>query len=192
MTIANPVASSLRLSATTSALLVIDIQERLLPAIEPGAAERLMRSASMLTEAARLFGVPIVATEQYPKGLGCTVATVREALGAVEPVAKVEFSAARCAAAFEALQRTGCRSVVLIGMETHVCVLQTALDLLVSGLAVHVVADGVGSRTEVNRQLGLELMRQGGAAITCAETVGFQWAERAGTDAFKALSRLVR
>lgn len=184
--------TDLRPTADTSALLVIDIQERLLPAIDPAAADRVVQNARLLVEAAHLFGVPVIASEQYPRGLGPTIAPIANALGGAAPLPKVEFSAVRNPELAAAIAATGRRHIVVCGIETHVCVLQTALDLVADGKVVHVASDAVGSRDPANRLVGLEIMRQAGAVVSSAETVAFQWAGRAGSEAFKALSRLVR
>lgn len=176
-----------------SVLVVVDVQERLLAAMRPEDQATVARNVPILIRAAWVVGVPVIVTEQYPRGLGATVETVREAIPAGAPVIeKLEFSCARSSAFSAALEATGRRTVVLCGMETHVCVLQTTYDLRAQGYSVHVAADAVSSRTPDNRQIGLDLARQMGAVITSTETVTFQWVGRAGTDEFKAISRLVK
>lgn len=172
-------------------LLVIDLQERLMPAMAPADSERALRAAGILIEGARLFDVPTLASEQYPKGLGATVPAVQQALPS-PALAKLEFSAYANPELRAAIDATGRRHAVLVGVEAHVCVLQTALDLLAAGFAVHVAADGVASRAPADKAVALELLRGAGAVVTVSETVVFQWCGRAGTDAFKAVSRLVR
>lgn len=183
-----------RLDPKSSLLLVVDVQERLAAAMPPAAMERLVSSTLVLLESARLLGVPVIATEQYPKGLGPTVGPVAEKLRAlaVEPVDKLTFDACSEPRVARAIGERAPRAVVLVGMETHVCVFQTARELGRRGHDVHVVADAVASRREENRALGLALCERAGAFVTPAETVAFDWLGRAGTDEFKAVSKLLR
>ena len=184
---------TLDVNVDDSVLVLVDIQERLVAAMRPEDREAVTRNAGILVRAAHLLGLPILVTEQYPKGLGHTIEELRDALPEGTPVIeKVQFSCGRSEPFREALERTGRHTVFLTGMETHVCVLQTAYDLLNRDNAVHVAADAVCSRTAANRRIGLGLMRQKGAAISSTETIAFQWLGCAGTDAFKAVSRLVK
>jgi len=171
-------------------LLVVDIQERLAAAIP--ARPRVEAGARRLIAGAKILGVPILVTEQYPRGIGATVAAVREALGELPAIEKITFDCCGEPAFLPALRAAARRTVVLCGMETHICVLQTALGLLDGGWAVHVVADAVGSRDDANARTALELMRDAGAVVTCTETVLFQLLERAGTAEFKAVQQLVK
>jgi nicotinamidase-related amidase len=139
-----------------------------------------------------ILACPYFITEQYPRGLGETVAELgmyRQKAGAME---KMAFSCCRDAPLADELSRAGVHHVLLAGMETHVCVLQTALDLLADGFFVHVVRDAVLSRSRDNWQAGLELMRSAGAVVTTTETALFQLQETAGTDTFKKISKLVK
>lgn len=183
-----------RLDPTSSLLLVVDAQERLAAAMPQPVVERLVSSTLVLLEAARLLGVPVLATEQYPKGLGPTLAPIADKLRAmaVEPIDKMTFDALGEPRVARALAERSPRAVVLAGMETHICVFQTARELARRGFAVHVVADAVASRRDENRTLGLALCERAGALSTPAETVAFDWLGRAGTEAFKTISKLVR
>jgi nicotinamidase-related amidase len=176
-----------------TALLLVDVQERLFPAMDGDHREEVMRNIKILVAMAGRLGLPIVVTEQYPKGLGHTLQELRDALPAdVRPIAKVAFS---CWAAEEVrarLSAAGTRRVILAGIEAHVCVLLTALDLLGEGLGVHVAADAVTSRTQGNWRLGTDQLRQAGAVITATETVMFQLLGKADSDDFRELSRLIR
>jgi nicotinamidase-related amidase len=174
------------IDATRSTLLLIDLQERLAPAID-GIAE-VLRHNVWLVDVARRLDVPVVATEQYPAGLGPTVPELAGRLAPEEIVEKIHFSAAAdgCLEALPALARP---QVVLTGTETHVCVLQTALGLLAQGKEVFVVAEAAGSRRTSDKALGLERMRQEGCRIVSREMVAFEWLQRAGTDTFRAVSR---
>lgn len=178
------------LSRDRSLLLVIDFQERLLPVIDRG-AERLARTR-LLLEVARLLEVPVVASEQYPKGLGATVGELRDRLRPEEIYAKLAFSCGRDEGLVRAVQESGRDQLVIAGIETHVCVLQTAIDFRSRGLTVAVVADATGSRDEERRQLGLERMRQEGVAILHSEMAAFEWLEQAGSDLFRKVAPLLR
>lgn len=184
----------LRLDPRSSLLVVVDIQERLAPAMPQAALEQVHRAARVLLEAARLTGARVLATEQYPAGLGPTVAEVRDALaaGGVEPIAKVSFSALGEPAFVSRLLSPRPRHVVLLGMEAHICVAQTARDLCNLGLDVHVPLDGVASRRDDHRAAGLGLCERAGATVTTAESVAFDWLGEARSDAWKAVSKLVR
>ncbi|MFO1070947.1 MAG: hydrolase [Geminicoccaceae bacterium] len=176
--------------AAQSLLLIVDLQERLAPAI-PG-AERIVARTRVLLEAAAIAGVPVLVSEQYPKGLGATLPALAPLPQGSSVLDKVSFSCWREPKLRSAIESTRRPQIVLGGMETHICVLQTAVDLRDAGLDVFVVADAVGSRTEESRRLGLERMRDRGIDVVDSEMVVFEWAERAGTDQFRALSRLVK
>ncbi len=173
-----------------SLLLIIDVQEKLAPAIAEGVA-RIARTR-LLLEGARRLEVPVLATEQYPKGLGHTVADLLPFPEGTERFEKIAFSAMRDAAFAGHLASRGREQILLCGMETHVCVMQTALDLLARGYAVFAVADACGSRRETSHQLGLARLRQEGARIVDSEMVLFEWLEEAGSDTFRAISRLIK
>ena len=183
-----------RLDPESSLLLVVDVQERLAAAMQPPAMERLVANAGLLLEAARLLNVPVVVSEQYSKGLGPTVAALADRLRAagVRPIEKMSFDAVDEPRVGQAIAQHSPRSVVVVGMETHVCVFQTARHLARRGHAVYVVADAVASRREEHRTLGLSLCERAGAIAIPAESVVFDWLRFAGTDVFKALSRQMR
>ncbi len=191
-------ASSMSLSPERAVLVVIDIQERLAAAMEPSALEAVESNVAILVELSRRLGIPIVATEQYPRGLGPTREPVARALASVEAgvhrFEKLEFSVCQCEAFSKAYAALGDARTqwVVAGMETHVCVYQSARDLRARGAIVHVPHDAVISRREDNRRVGLDLMARAGAVITSTEAVVFDALGRAGSDDFKAMSRLVR
>jgi nicotinamidase-related amidase len=170
----------------TSMLLHIDLQERLLPAID-GAAE-VLANAVWLTQIARRLGVPVGATVQYPQGLGQFAPALGGLLAPGETVEKLNFSAVRegCLATLAGFDRA---QLVLTGSEAHVCVLQTALDLHAAGKQVFVVADAIGSRRAADRQLAIERMRAAGLTIVSREMVAFEWLQRAGSEVFREISR---
>jgi nicotinamidase-related amidase len=181
-----------RLEAGETTLFVIDIQERLFAAMDPDQREGMVRNVKVLAAGARRLGMPIVLTEQYPQGLGPTLPELAQALGDVEPIAKVTFSCCAAEGLVERLRRQGTRAVVLAGLETHVCVLMTALDLVADGFAVHVPADATVSRTRQNWELGLACARAEGVVVTSTETVLFQLLRRADSADFRALAPLLR
>jgi nicotinamidase-related amidase len=180
-----------RLDRATAAVLVVDIQARLTPAMPPETLARVVKYSRALLGAARELGLPVLATEQYPKGLGPLVPEIRELLPS-PPLEKVHFSCGADPAFAAALARTGRRQIVVCGMETHVCVFQTVRDLAAAGYEVHVCADAVSSRTEEHRRVGLELCREAGAVVSLAETAIFDLLHRAATDEFRKVSPLVR
>ncbi len=169
-----------------SALLVVDIQERLLPHIHEGQA--VLDNAVWLVKVAQRLGVPVVLSEQYPKGIGHTVAVLRGLTLAENIAEKMHFScvAAKCLDGLPGSERP---QVVVAGTESHVCVLQTVLDLRAQGKEVFVVADAVGSRTPADKELALARMRDHGVHIVSREMVAFEWLRQAGTDEFRAISR---
>jgi nicotinamidase-related amidase len=169
-----------------AALVVVDVQEAFRPAVVD--FERVASEVAKLIQGARALGVPVVATEQYPKGLGKTVPEVAEQLGDIEPIEKVCFSAA----AADGFDLSGRDQALLCGIESHVCVSQTAHDLLDRGVEVHVARDAVSSRTPENRDVGLHKMERAGAVITSVETALFELVGAAGSDEFKAVQALVK
>lgn len=173
--------------AETSCLLVVDFQERLMPAIHD--AERIVAHGTWLIQIAQRLAVPALASEQYPKGLGHTVAAIRDLLPAEAFMEKIHFSCAAdrdCMRRIDALER---EQIVVIGAEAHVCVLQTALGLRAAGKEVYLVADAVSSRSPRDVELALARMRAEGVRIVSREMVAFEWLHQAGTDTFRAISR---
>ena len=175
-----------------SLLLMVDVQERLFNAMDAERRDEMVRNTKILATTARRLGVPLMITEQYPKGLGATLAELRALLDGVTPFEKTAFSCCQANGFVDQLRATGADHVVMAGIEAHVCVLLTALDLLEHGLRVSVVADAVCSRTRANQELGLEQARQAGAVVTATETVVFQLLGRADTDVFREISKLLR
>lgn len=175
-------------------MIVVDIQERLAAAMPEPMMAALSRATTVLLEGASALGAGVIATEQYPQGLGPTLAPLRERLVSDEAtlIEKVEFSAVDAPGFAAAWEARGARSAIVVGMETHVCVFQTVRELAARGVDVHVPIDGVASRREDHRAVGLDLCRAAGATLTTAETVVFDWLGRAGGDAFKRISKAVR
>ena len=176
------------LTASRGALLVVDIQEKLLRAIE--GRERLLSNALRLVKAARLLDVLVLATEQYPRGLGPTV----DDLAALIPdrPAKTTFHCLGAPGIAEALADRGIRHVALVGIEAHVCVAQTALELLRMGYKVQVLADAVGSRFAIDREHALRRLEQAGAVVSTTEAALFEWLGGAEHPKFKEVSALVK
>lgn len=179
------------MSRGDAALLVIDVQERLVPAIADHA--RVVWNVRRLVDGAKILGLPVAGTEQYPQGLGPTVAELAERLGPLP--SKLTFSCGGCpelSPVLEGWRDRGIHKILVCGMETHVCVEQTVLDLLADGWRVYVAADAVGSRFEVDYRAALGRMDSAGATLTTAEAALFEWCELAGTPEFKQISRLAR
>lgn len=185
------------LSRARAALLVVDIQDRLVPAMPPDVVARIIKNTNILIEACTPLGLPIVVSQQYPKGLGTTVQAIEEALAKVPPAQlhrfdKLEFSSA-AAREFAALAPKLARDQwILCGMETHVCIYQTARDLVARGWQVHVAADAVCSRTKANWRIGMSLVERAGAIASSTEVCVFDLLGTAGTEEFRALSRAIR
>jgi len=178
------------LSKDNSLLVNVDIQERLVPAMQ--VKDKVIGNTLHLIEAAKLLNIPLLVTEQYPKGLGRTIKEIADALSEYAPIEKITFSCCGERAFLDAVAAAGRTHVILIGMETHVCVLQTCLDLLRSGYHVHAAADAICSRSKENYRLALEFMRDAGAVISCTETILFQLLEKAGSDEFRAISKRIK
>ena len=172
--------STQRLKRDDTAVLLVDMQERLAAAMDPEALERVVRRCAALVEGARALGLPLVVTEQYPKGLGPTLPWLREKLGEVRPVEKLRFSALGPDVRRQLGQRP---NVVVAGMETHVCVFQTVRDLADAGMRPVLCTDAVLSRFPADREVGLQLAREAGATLSSVE---------AGTPEFKRISAAVR
>jgi nicotinamidase-related amidase len=154
--------------------------------------EGVVRKVSQLTRAATIVGVPVVVTEQYKKGLGETSPEVLREIGAPVILEKEHFSACLEQDFLPVLHAFRRENIVVAGMETHVCVLQTCLDLIAAGFRVHVVADAVASRTGEDRDIALALLRQAGAVVSSAEAIIFQWVCRANTELFRKVLPLVK
>jgi len=183
-----------KLDANTALLVVIDLQEKLLAAMPENAIVRMEKVVETLWDGAVVLGIPILVTEQYPKGLGGTLPSLEEraAQAGIVKISKMAFS---CCAENEfntELEKAGRKKVILCGQESHVCVLQTALDLLEKGYEVFVAADAVCSRDAFHGQLALEEMRQAGCVVEPVESLLFKMLGKAGTEQFKAIARLIK
>ena len=189
--VAAPARHPALLRREETGLVIVDVQEGFRPVID--GFEAMAANVGLLAEGFGVLGRPVVASEQYPKGLGHTVAEVAERLPeGTTTVEKLRFSACGVGDFDSALEALACRAWVVCGIETHGCVNQSVLDLLARGHEVHVAADAVSSRSASNRALGLEKMREAGARVTSAEMALFEMLEEAGSPEFKAISKLVR
>lgn len=176
------------LSAEESRLLVIDMQEKLVPVIHN--SQEVVTNCAKLIEAANLLKVPVTATEQYPKGLGPTLPQLAATI--LHRPEKLDFSCSNCLHWGLAQDDSSGRfKVVIAGIEAHVCVLQTAMDLLAAGFRVYVAVDAIGSRKPLDRDIALQRLTAAGATLTTYESVLFEWCQRAGTPEFKTLSKLI-
>jgi nicotinamidase-related amidase len=176
------------MSAGDTALLVVDVQEKLIGAIADHA--RVVWNVRRLIDGAKILGLPVVGTEQYPQGLGRTVPELAERLGSVP--SKLTFSCGGCPAIFEELRARGTCKLLVCGIEAHVCVQQTVLDLMADGWRVYVAVDAVGSRFAIDRETAFRRMDSAGATLTTVEAALWEWCAVAGTPEFKEISRLVR
>lgn len=175
------------LNREKSAFLLVDVQEKLTPhVLNPDA---LVTRCQWLIRLAHDLDVPMIVSEQYPRGLGNTVKPLKELTPKAPCIEKVHFSCYREPTFVERLQELDRNQVVVAGIETHVCVLQTAMDLNEAGLNVFVVVDAVSSRHEIDHKYGLKRMKQEGIHLITAEMVFFEWVGKAGTPEFKALSQ---
>ena len=181
---------TLRITRAKAGLLVIDIQEKLLPLIHE--KERLIQNSVRLIKAAQILSVPIFVTEQYRKGLGLTDKQVASAITGFAPIEKVTFSSCGAEGLVPALKERGLTDLLLCGMEAHICVLQTCLDLLDQGFNVFVVTDAISSRDPHNSSVAVDRMSAAGAVNVTIEMALFEMLERAATDDFKQILALVR
>lgn len=173
-------------------LVVIDVQEKLCVAMDHKVLGKLVKNIGILLETASELNVPVVVTEQYVKGLGATLPELKEKAMTAPCFEKMSFSCCGSRDFVEQLTASGRTQVIITGMETHVCVLQTVIELRDAGFEVHLVKDAVMSRSKQNWQTAIEAMVLTGAVPTCTESVLFQLLKVAGTDSFKKLSKLVR
>lgn len=180
-----------RLDREQAVLVVIDVQEKLIPAMDERICGQVVSHINMLLEGCKAMEIPVIATEQYPRGLGNTI----EELGAAteqQCIEKVAFSCAGEPNFMTALEKTGARQVLLVGMEAHVCVYQTLIDLLDRGYNVHLVRDAICSRFKSDYQTAIGMAAQMGAVLTTTEIALFQLVGVAGGADFKVVSKLAR
>ncbi|NTU53508.1 MAG: hydrolase [Chlorobiaceae bacterium] len=178
------------ISPKETLLLVIDIQGKL--AVTVFQSERIIRNASKLIRSCKLLGVPVIHTEQYPKGLGRTVEELQLLIGEAKPFEKSSFSCCGNEEFMKHLRSLGGNDILVVGAETHVCVYQTCVELLEFGYNVHLVTDAVSSRSEENRTLGIRCIERAGAAPTSTEMAIFELLRIAEGDTFKAISKIIK
>ncbi|SEF98003.1 hydrolase [Marinobacterium lutimaris] len=175
------------IQANNSCLLVVDIQEKLAPAIDDH--KTLLENACWITDIANRLHIPVLASEQYPQGLGETLEPLKQRIPREQTFAKLAFACSDDSACDEVLQSLRCEQVIIIGMEAHVCVLQTALRLQQQGREVFVVRDCVGSRKPADKDAALERLRDNGVTLVTREMVAFEWLRKAGDERFRQISR---
>jgi nicotinamidase-related amidase len=178
------------LTTDNSVLLVIDMQEKLFRAIHQ--KEQLADNLQKLIKGIKVLEIPILLTEQYPQGLGATIPEIPQLLPDIKPLPKVCFSCCGDAAFLQEFKKLTRKQVLIAGIESHVCVYQTAADLIAAGCEVYAVSDTISSRTEQNRDIGLKMMTQLGAKITSTEAALFELLKVAKGDKFKAISQIIR
>jgi nicotinamidase-related amidase len=176
------------MSRGDSALLVVDVQGKLVSLIPHH--NRIVWNIRRLIDGAKILGVPVTATEQYPQGLGPTSPELASRLGSIP--SKVAFSCGECGAIFEQFRDAGVHKILLAGIEAHVCVQQTALDLLADGFRVYLAVDAIGARHSIDYETALRRLDSAGATLTTTEAALFEWCEVAGSPEFKQISALVR
>lgn len=176
------------MSRTDTALLVVDVQGKLIRLV-PG-HQRIIWNIGRLIEGAKTLGVPLAATEQYPKGLGPTVPELAEQLDHIYD--KVTFSCGSCHTLWDAFKQQDIYRVLVVGIEAHVCVQQTVFDLLAAGMRVYLAVDAIGSRFDIDYQTALRRMDSSGATLTTTEAAIFEWCERSDIAEFKTVSQLIQ
>lgn len=181
--------SKFKIEADKAVLMIIDLQEKLLKAMKD--KDKVIKNTNLLLATSHEAGIPVIVTEQYPRGLGSTVDEIKNNLHEYEYMEKTSFSA-WVDEMKQIMNKLGRKTVILTGSETHVCVFQTARDLVESGYDVHLVKDAVCSRFDENYENGIDLMKEAGAVITNAETVVFDILQKAGTPQFKVISPLLK
>jgi isochorismate hydrolase len=182
----------MKMEREQAVLIVIDVQDVLMKKMEQEVKKKVIQNIQTLLTFAKEMAIPILITEQYPKGLGNTVAEIKMEMGPILPIEKVSFSCGGVVAFNNQLNHLGRRQILLTGIETHVCVLQTANDLIQEGYEVHVLADAVCSRKRLDWETGLRWMEKRGAMISTTEIIAFQLLKEAGTEEFRRLSKLLK
>lgn len=177
--------------ASDSILVVVDVQRRLVDAMPSGTRERVIDQIDILLQAMETLKIPAIVTEQYPKGLGETEPRLMEKLSDAPLIEKTTFSCAQATGFLNTVHGMQRQQIVLVGMETHICILQTALDLQAQGYQVFVVEDAVSSRTKPNQYNALQRLRQAGVIVTNVESVLFEWMGDASHPEFKNLAKLI-
>ena len=178
------------LSRDETALIIIDVQEKLFERVEDG--DRIADSICKLIRFANILGIPIILTEQYPEGLGPTIHRIRELIPNVKPIEKIEFSCMASREFRRRLSEINVKNLVLTGIEAHICVAQTAIEAITSGYKVYVVYDAISSRHRDDKAIAIERMKQHGVYMVTSEMLMYEVLRRAGTPEFKEILKLVR
>jgi len=178
------------LSRENAALVIIDYQEKLVPKV--WRSREITENARLMIQAAPIYGIPMVYTEHYPRGLGRTVGEIKELLPGIEPFEKVVFSAFGSRELCDWLKEKGIRTLIIMGIESHICVSQTVHDAIERGYKVHVISDAISSREELNHWVGIGKMKEAGAVISSTETALYEIQYRAANPEFMDLLRLVK
>ena len=186
----NPIRHSTILQREKTALLIIDIQEKIFRVML--IPEIIIQNTIKLIEGFRILGSPIFVTEQYPKGLGETESRIKKSLKDIAPIQKLSFSCSGAGNLFETLQYRKIKQVAVAGIESHVCVQQTVLDLLANGFQVSLAADACSSRKETDYNIALERMRTAGVIVTTTEAILFELLNVSGTEEFRKISKIVK
>lgn len=180
------------LTPQTAAFLIVDVQENLLKIMDPEITKEVVFNINLFSQMFRHWNAPVLATEQYPKGLGSTKSDIQSKIPELKPIEKMDFSCCLEEPFVKELEATGRKQIVVTGMEAHICVLQTVLDLLDRGYEVFLAMDGVQSSSKLKWKSGLNLMEKAGAVLATSETILFQMLGKAGTDDFKTFVRLLK
>ena len=180
----------LLLEKANTGLVIIDVQEKLMPVVER--SQIIIENIKKLLLLSKLFNLPVILTEQYPKWLGSTLSEIIESLIVYAPISKMHFNCCDVAEFNEGLSSKDLKNIIVTGVESHICVFQTCVSLINKGYQVHIPRDAVGSRTGENWRVGLELSDKAGALITSTESVIYQILKRAGTKEFKQMLKVMR
>ncbi len=171
-------------------IVLVDVQKKLMAVM--GKKERVIENISKLLHLSRVYHLPVILTEQYPKMIGPTIPEIKEVLPSYDPIEKMDFNCCAVELFNNRLESTRLKHIILLGVESHVCVFQTCVTLLEREYNVQVAKDAVDSRTDENWHVGLELMREAGAVITSTEAIIFQILKRAGTKEFKEMLKIIK
>ena len=178
------------LSADSTGLVLLDVQEKLMQVM--GRKEKVTENILKLLHLSKLYNLPIILTEQYPKWLGSTLPEIKEVLSSYDPIEKLHFNCCDVDAFNEHMASKGLKNIVMTGVESHICIFQTCVSILEKGHQVHVPQDAVDSRTDENWRVGLDLMKKAGALVTSTETIFYQILKEAGTKEFKKMLKIIK
>ena len=183
-------SKSFRLKRNETAAVVIDVQEKLFPLIHE--YDQLAKNMSILIQGLKILGIPLLVTQQYTKGLGETVTAIKEAVGDYRHIEKMAFSCCGDEGFMSELRKLNKKNVILMGIESHVCVLQTALDLIAENFQPVLIEDCVSSRKPNDKRVAVKRIKQAGAIVSTYESVLFELTEVSGTDLFKSIVKLIK